>query len=485
MLTGRAYVESLRDGREVWYDGERVPDVTTHPVISRCVENRAREYDLHHDPAYRDQLQVSPPDGAPYCIVYHNPQSAADLVRYRQALELVLREAGGGVADHLHFSTEGGPGVLIRTLGLATTTFREAVPAELRANLERFYTHCRQDDVTLTVANAEVKGDRRKMPWEQEKYLQVVDETDRGLVFRGVRKIATGLAYGHDLFVGSGADLYRRGPLPPDPTGALKRKFFLFAVPLDTPGLKVVCRPAEVTARHSRVDCPSSWYDELDGMAIFDDALVPWERIFCYGDPEFLRAYGPESGTGEYAHCITTLSRLELLVGAAYLLAQENGELGNPTVQEQIADLLLTLETVRACIRAAELDPTPLPWGVIAGEMPLRVALSQAMAGYYRVQKAVRDLAGGHVTTNQTYRDLTSPEIGPWVEMAFAGAGSARDRFALLNLVEDLTASEYATRKEQFLMFSLGPPQVKRLGLFRMYDFAPLVQKVQRVLKPD
>ena len=29
--TGEAYREGLRDGREVWMDGERVRDVTLHP----------------------------------------------------------------------------------------------------------------------------------------------------------------------------------------------------------------------------------------------------------------------------------------------------------------------------------------------------------------------------------------------------------------------------------------------------------------------
>ena len=31
-MTGRRYIESLRDGREVWIDGVRVDDVTTHPA---------------------------------------------------------------------------------------------------------------------------------------------------------------------------------------------------------------------------------------------------------------------------------------------------------------------------------------------------------------------------------------------------------------------------------------------------------------------
>jgi len=147
--------------------------------------------------------------------------------------------------------------------------------------------------------------------------------------------------------------------------------------------------------------------------------------------------------------------------------------------------ILVHLEAIRWCIRAAELEPTALPWGVKAGEVPLRVALNHSINCYAQVQKVVRDLAGGHVTTNQTYHDLNSAEIGPWVERCFAGTVDGRERFALMNLIEDLAASEYATRKEQFLVFSLGPPMAKKLGLYRAYDFEPLVAKVRATLALD
>ena len=43
--TGDEYIESLRDGREVWIYGERVKDVTTHPAFRNSVRMAARLYD--------------------------------------------------------------------------------------------------------------------------------------------------------------------------------------------------------------------------------------------------------------------------------------------------------------------------------------------------------------------------------------------------------------------------------------------------------
>jgi len=49
-------MQSLRDGREVYIDGERVADVTTHPAFRNSVRSIARLYDALHDPKQHDVL---------------------------------------------------------------------------------------------------------------------------------------------------------------------------------------------------------------------------------------------------------------------------------------------------------------------------------------------------------------------------------------------------------------------------------------------
>jgi 4-hydroxyphenylacetate 3-monooxygenase len=62
-MTGEEYVESLRDGREVWLYGERVADVTTHPAFRNPVRMTARLYDSLHDPAKKDLLTTATDTG--------------------------------------------------------------------------------------------------------------------------------------------------------------------------------------------------------------------------------------------------------------------------------------------------------------------------------------------------------------------------------------------------------------------------------------
>jgi 4-hydroxyphenylacetate 3-monooxygenase len=47
-FTGAEYLASLRDGREVYINGERVADVTAHPSMRNSARSIARIYDALH-----------------------------------------------------------------------------------------------------------------------------------------------------------------------------------------------------------------------------------------------------------------------------------------------------------------------------------------------------------------------------------------------------------------------------------------------------
>src|SRR6266571_8524172 len=59
--TGAEFIESLRDGREVFIYGERVKDVTVHPAFRNTARMIARLYDALHDPQ-RKPVLTTPTD---------------------------------------------------------------------------------------------------------------------------------------------------------------------------------------------------------------------------------------------------------------------------------------------------------------------------------------------------------------------------------------------------------------------------------------
>src|SRR5712691_9084533 len=87
-MTGAEYLESLRDGREVWIYGERVKDVTSHPAFRNSARMIARLYDALHDPAKRDVLttETDTGNGGFTHRYFKTPRSAEDLVAGRDAI---------------------------------------------------------------------------------------------------------------------------------------------------------------------------------------------------------------------------------------------------------------------------------------------------------------------------------------------------------------------------------------------------------------
>src|SRR4029078_409544 len=87
-FTGEEYLESLRDGREIWIYGERVKDVTTHPAFRNTVRMIARFYDALHDPARKDVLTTATDTGSGGYThkFYRAPHNAEEMVGARDAI---------------------------------------------------------------------------------------------------------------------------------------------------------------------------------------------------------------------------------------------------------------------------------------------------------------------------------------------------------------------------------------------------------------
>src|SRR5829696_2030204 len=83
-LTGAEYLESMRDGREVWIRGERVADVTEHPAFRNAARSVARLYDAMHEPD-RDMLTTDR-RGIRTHKFFAPSHSSQDLLEAREAI---------------------------------------------------------------------------------------------------------------------------------------------------------------------------------------------------------------------------------------------------------------------------------------------------------------------------------------------------------------------------------------------------------------
>ena len=87
MKTGEEHLRGLRDGREVYIQGERVTDVTTHRAFRNSVASAASLYDYQSAPENLEKMTfVSPDTGERVNRCWQLPASYGELVARREAL---------------------------------------------------------------------------------------------------------------------------------------------------------------------------------------------------------------------------------------------------------------------------------------------------------------------------------------------------------------------------------------------------------------
>src|SRR4051812_47612187 len=95
LMTGQEYLESLRDGREVWLYGEKVKDVTTHPAFRNSARSVARLYDSFHDPELRDVLTLVDQFGIRTHKFFTPSRTGQELAEARDAIAAWARMSYG------------------------------------------------------------------------------------------------------------------------------------------------------------------------------------------------------------------------------------------------------------------------------------------------------------------------------------------------------------------------------------------------------
>jgi 4-hydroxyphenylacetate 3-monooxygenase len=197
LKTGKEYRDSLRDGREVWMNGERVEDVTTHPAFKPIVDIRARIYDMAHEEAYREIMSYTDEKtGEDNNTGFRPPTTKQHWRDKRRAVDAVMRDIGGMVV-RMGDETIGE----VWSLWDGKDVLDEIDP-QFSENVRNHVESALRSDTFHVSANTDPKGDRSKRPQEQDPdmLLHVVKETDAGIVVRGA-KFETAAAYANQAFV--------------------------------------------------------------------------------------------------------------------------------------------------------------------------------------------------------------------------------------------------------------------------------------------
>lgn len=469
--TGREFVESLRDGRAVYIAGERIKDVTAHPPFRGVIATLASLYDLQHE--RRDELSFkSPSTGAPVAASFLMAE-AVEQVRWRTNAERIRADYTYGLMGRMPdfcnaLVTDVATG--LADLGRHDRRFAD--------NMERYYLECRERDWCLTHTLVDPQVDRSRGPAEQSDpflVLRTVRETDRGVVVRGAKMLATLAPLSNELWV---------GPFLPRRMGE-EDYALCFAIACDTPGLKFICREAYGAGR-SDFDRPlTSHYDEQDSLAVFDDVLVPWERMFIYRDIEIFNSILlSRPGYTQLQAVIRGLAKLKFLTGLALHIADTIGRADLLHVQAQIGELVANVELVDGIVRAGAEEVAASTRGRVAHRSisaALWVLVPQCQM---RAVQVIRELSGSGLIMTPTEQDFANAEIAAHLKKYLRGkTASALDRVQLFKLAWDMIGEQFGARQLQYEWFYAGDPYFTRQRFFHSAAATEYREIVTRLMR--
>jgi 4-hydroxyphenylacetate 3-monooxygenase len=432
----------------IWYSGEAVKDVTAHHAFRGGVHSLAGLYDLQwRDP---DVSLFRAGEGALVARSFLIPRTAAELASVTAAMRVW--------AAHTHGFMGRSPDYLNRALTAfaAGAPFLSAPGADFGANALRNHERVRDADLCLThtliapQANRSVSAAEQRDPFLAAR---VKEERDGGIVIRGCRMLAT-LPFADEIMVFPSTLLKSSERDAPYAFG--------FVIASDTPGLKFICRESLDYGR-SRFDHPlGSRFEEMDAVVVFDDVLVPWERVLLYRDIELCNAaYARTGAVAHMAHqvVVKNIAKAEFMLGLAALLVDAIAVESFQHIQEKLAELWVTLETMKALLRAAEADAALDEWGVMRPAWnPLDAARNLFPRLYPRMVEILQQIGASGLVAMPTEQDLAGPlaeDIAHYYQAARMGA---LERVPLFRLAWDACLSAFASRQVLYERFFFGDP---------------------------
>ncbi|MBX6394355.1 MAG: 4-hydroxyphenylacetate 3-hydroxylase [Alicyclobacillaceae bacterium] len=469
------YLARLKDGRNVWLGNRRVEDVAGHPAFRGTVETVVSLLDLQDDPAWKEELTFPlSPSGARANIAFLVPHAKEDIGRRRRAFEIWANRTLGVMSRLSEYSRSLLTGWYAdrRLLGASIPQFAEKI--------ERYYLESCQQDWWSTVAGHDPQVDRSKKTVELDDphlCVHIVRETEDGIVVRGAKMLATAGPYVDEVFV---FPHHRRAQEE-------VRYATMFAVAVGTPGLHLVCR--EDFASSSPEDHPlSARFDEMDAVLIFDDVLIPWERVFIRDDPEAVwrvRTSPAASALSQHQTVVRLLSKLETVAAVGLEIAEVVGATGFLHVQEKLGELIVQVETIRGLLDASEIEASPSDEGVwLPDTRYLAAARNLGTRFYPRAIEILQQIgAGGFLQVPAEVRAFEGP-IGDLLRRYYRGADrDALERTRLFKLAWDLIGSPLGSRHELYERFYSGDPVRTYAAQYVHYDHRRLTDEVWRFLE--
>jgi 4-hydroxybutyryl-CoA dehydratase/vinylacetyl-CoA-Delta-isomerase len=461
--------------RRVFIMGEEVENVADHPLVRPSLNACAMTYELAQQPAYADlMLATSGLTGQRVNRFTHLHQDTADLVAKVKMLRLLGQMTGCCFQRCVGMDA-------FNALDSVTFEMDQALQTEYHARFRRYLGHVQEHDLVVDGAMTDAKGDRRLKPSRQadpDLFVHIVDRKPDGIVVRGAKLHQTGALNSHEIII-----------MPTQTLSEEDQDYAVaLAVPADAQGILMIYgRQASDTRRleGGQLDVGNREFGGHEAVIILDDVFVPWERVFMAGEYAFsgllverFAGYHRQS----YGGCKAGVG--DVIIGAAQSLAQYQGTDKAAHIKDKIVEMIHLNETMYACGIACSAEGKPTASGTYLIDPILANVCKLNVTRFpYEIARLAQDIAGGLLVTLPSVKDLTNPEIGPYLEKYLRGVdlSTTEARCRMLRLMENLTLGPGAAAYLTESMHGAGSPQAQRIMLARLTDLEGRVQLAKRL----
>lgn len=471
---GTDYIERLKSNPpETWIGNEKVTDPTTHPLVAPAVKSIAGLYDSQWQPDKKPyMLFESPKTGNLVGTSFKVPRSKEDL-KIRRLMHKDWAEQTFGMMGR---STD------FMSAMLTAWYINADFFGSYADNIRNYFEYVRENDLYLTHVLIDPQVDRGKAPSEQPDeftYLGVVKETDKGIIVRGAKMLATAGPYADEMLVWP---FHLRKPTEKDYKYAIS-----FALPLNTPGVRLIAR--EPFTRKSVYDHPlASRFDELDGVVVFDDVLVPWERVFIYQDVERVNTIWKLNSNAFTGHqsSIRLQIKLQFLAGLVMRATEMVNTNQFPHVQDMIGEITTYIELIRAAVLASEATAEPTSAGIYFPNVtPLFAVRNSGNRWYPRVREIIQLVVAGGLMYQPSSVDVFDSPIAKDIQKYYRGATvPAEEKIKLFKAAADIAVSDFGSRHELYERYYAGDPMFLRIQTqYTGYDKKEALSLVDSLLE--
>ncbi len=462
--TGKEFLESLDDGREVWIYGERIKNIAEHPAFRNTARMIARLYDaLHRDHAEEKKVLTCPTEWGGFTHKYFvASRSAEDLVAARDAIAEWSRITYGWLGRSPDYKA-----AFLATLGANAEFY-----TPYQENARRWYRYSQERVPFVNHAIIHPPVDRNMAPGAPggptDIYAHVTKEGDAGIYVTGAKVVATGSALTHYTFVA------HHGLIPVQD----KNFAIVFLVPSNARGVKFICRVSNehrAAVLGSPFDYPlSSRLDENDAIFIMDEVFVPWEDVFVYADLDTANNFFPRTGFLPRAllqGCTRLAVKLDFITGLLVKATEIAGTRGFRGVEANIGEVIAWRNTIWAFSDAMAKSPDPWIGGfVLPGMEPASAYQVLAPEAYVQVKHMIeKTVASSLIYLNSHARDFQTPELRKYLDLYVRGSGgtAAVERVKLMKLLWDAVGSEFGGRHELYeINYAGSHEEIRRYALF-------------------